>query len=55
MENIDLKEIYLMLQDLDKRVQALEENKTKSEPGVITEGAPSFVKEYIQRIKEERK
>jgi hypothetical protein len=55
MENIDLKEIYLLLQDLDKRLQALEVNQQKTEPGVVTEGAPKFVKDYIQRIKEDRK
>jgi hypothetical protein len=55
MENTDLKEIYLMLQDLDKRLTAIEEEQTKSQPGVITNGVPKFVKTYIERIKEDKK
>lgn len=54
-KKLDLTEIYLMIQDLDKRLTQLEEYKEKTEPGIITEGAPKFVKDYIQRIKEERK
>jgi hypothetical protein len=54
-KKIDLTEIYLMLQDLDKRIAKIEELQSKTEPGVVTEGAPKFVKAYIQRIKEERK
>lgn len=55
MEHTDIKEIYLMLQDLDKRLQVLESQQQKTQAGVVTEGAPKFVKDYIQRIKEEVK
>jgi hypothetical protein len=51
-KKIDLTEIYLMLQDLDKRVGQLEEHKEKTEPGIVTDGAPQFVKQYLSKIKE---
>lgn len=51
-KKIDLTEIYLMLQDLDKRVSQLEEYKEKIEPGIVTDGAPQFVKQYLSKIKE---
>lgn len=51
-KKIDLTEIYLMLQDLDKRVSQLEEYKQETEPGIVTDGAPQFVKQYLSKIKE---
>lgn len=54
-KKLELTEIYLMIQDLDKRLSELEQYKEKTEPGIITEGAPKFVKDYIQRIKDDRK
>lgn len=44
-----------MLQDLDKRLAVIEEQQTKLQPGVITDGVPKFVKTYIDRIKEAKK
>lgn len=52
MEVKDLKDIYLLLQDLDKRVEILEKNKQESDPGIVTDGAPQFVKQYLNKIKE---
>ena len=51
-KKIDLTEIYLMLQDLDKRVSQLEEHKQETDPGIVTDGAPQFVKQYLSKIKE---
>lgn len=48
----ELREIYLLLQDLDKRIEALEIEQNKTEAGIVTEGAPQFVKKYLERIKE---
>lgn len=51
-KKLDLTEIYLMLQDLDKRVSELEQNKEQTNPGIVTDGAPQFVKQYLEKIKE---
>lgn len=51
-KKIELTEIYLLLQDLDKRLQVLEEHKQETDPGIVTDGAPSFVKQYLTKIKE---
>lgn len=45
-----LKEIFLALKDLDDRLLKLEAEK--SDAGVITEGAPKFVRDFVSRIKE---
>jgi len=51
-KKVDLTQIYLMLQDLDKRVAVLEQNKQETDPGIVTDGAPQFVKQYLSKIKE---
>lgn len=51
-KKLELTEIYLMLQDLDKRVSELEDHKEKTEPGIVTDGAPQFVKQYLSKMKE---
>lgn len=51
-KKIELTEIYLLLQDLDKRVSQLEEHKQETDPGIVTDGAPQFVKQYLSKIKE---
>lgn len=50
IKDTDLTEIYLMLQDLDNRLTKLE--ATQPEVGVITNGAPQFVKDFLSKIKE---
>lgn len=49
----DLTEIYLLLKDLDERLLKLEAEKTDA--GVVMTGAPKFVKDYIDKIKDGRK
>ena len=51
-KKVDLTQIYLLLQDLDKRVAVLEQNKQETDPGIVTDGAPQFVKQYLSKIKE---
>jgi|AACY02.2.fsa_nt_gi hypothetical protein len=51
-DNKDLTQIYLLLQDLDKRVAVLEKNKQETDPGVVTNGVPQFVKQYLDKLKE---
>jgi hypothetical protein len=42
-----------MLQDLDNRLTKLE--ASNEEAGVVTNGAPQFVKDFLSKIKEGKK
>jgi hypothetical protein len=45
-----MAEIYNMLKDLDDRLSKLETKN--SDTGVITQGAPQFVKRFLEKQKE---